>query len=110
MNNKEIINQGQKERKQATSGDRRWGDPLECTRDLAGQRCSGLKGRETSDEMPNSGEKELVESTSSRKRGHQMEGWCCHPKVKNSDPELFLSKRTSETKMEKRLREKRFSD
>jgi hypothetical protein len=55
------------------------------------------KGRffsKTLDEMPNSGDKELVESTSSRKTGHQVEGWCCYPTVKNSDPELFLSKRT----------------
>jgi hypothetical protein len=41
----------------------------------------------------------------SRKTGHQVEGWGCHSTVKNSDPELFLSKRISETKMEKRLRE-----
>jgi hypothetical protein len=48
--------------------------------------------------MPNSGERELVDSTSSRKTGHQVDG------VKNYDPELFLSKRTAGTKMEKRLR------
>jgi hypothetical protein len=30
--------------------------------------------------------------------------------VKNSDPELFLSKRTVGTKMKKRLRERRLSD
>ena len=46
-----------------------------------------------------SGERKLVESTSSRKTGHQVEGWGCHPTVKNSDPELFLSERTSGTKM-----------
>ena len=46
------------------------------------------------DEIVNSREKELLETTSSRKTGHQMEGWCCHPRVKNTDPELFLSKRT----------------
>ena len=49
-------------------------------------------------------------STSSRKTGHKVEGWSCHPTVKNSDPELFLSKRTAETKMEKRLWERRSSD
>jgi hypothetical protein len=53
---------------------------------------------ETLDEMPNSGERELVESTSSRKAGHQVEGWSCHPTVKNSDPGLFQSKRIAETK------------
>ena len=66
--------------------------------------------RGTLDEVPNSGERELVESISSRKTGHQVEGWGCHSTVKNSDPELFLSKRTAETKMEKRLRERRSSD
>ena len=64
----------------------------------------------TLDEMPNSGERELVESTSSRKTGHQVEGWGCHPTVKNSDPELFLSERTAGTKMEKSLRKRRSSD
>jgi hypothetical protein len=39
-----------------------------------------------------------------------VEGWGCHPTVKNSDPELFLTKRTAGTKMEKKLRERRFSD
>ena len=64
----------------------------------------------TIDEMPNSGEKELIESTSSRKTDHQVEGWGCYPTVNNSDPDLFLSKRTSGTKTEKRLRERRFSN
>jgi hypothetical protein len=39
----------------------------------------------TLDKMPYSGERELVEYTSSRKIGHQVEGWGCHPTVKNSD-------------------------
>jgi hypothetical protein len=60
--------------------------------------------------MSNSEYSELVVSTFSRKRGHQVEIWGCHPSVKNSDPELFLSKRTSGTKMEKRLKERRSSD
>jgi hypothetical protein len=47
----------------------------------------------TLDEMPNSRERELVESTSSRKTGHQVEGWSCHPIVKNTDSELLLSKK-----------------
>ena len=64
----------------------------------------------TLDEMPNGRERELVESISSRKTGHQVEGWGCHPMVKNSDPELFLSKRTAGTKVEKRLRKRRSSD
>jgi hypothetical protein len=45
----------------------------------------------TLDEMPNSGKREFIESTSSRKTGHQVEGWSCHLAVKSSDPELFLN-------------------
>jgi hypothetical protein len=33
-------------KKQVTSGGRRWGDPLGCTRDLGGEKLSGLKGRD----------------------------------------------------------------
>jgi hypothetical protein len=62
--------------------------------------------RGTFNEMPNSEKRELVESTSSRKTGHQVEGWDCHSTVKNSDPGLFLSKGQ---KMEKRLRERQSS-
>jgi len=67
------------------------------------------KGR-TLDEMPNSGERELAVSTFSRKTEHQVEAWGCHPTVKKSEPELFLSQRTAGTKMEKGLRERRFSN
>jgi hypothetical protein len=49
----------------------------------------------TLDKMPNSGERELIDFISSRKTGHQMAGWGYHPTVKNSDPELLLSKRTT---------------
>jgi hypothetical protein len=52
----------------------------------------------------------LIESTSSRKTSHQVERWGCHPKVKNSDPELFLIKRIAGTKVKKRLRERLSSD
>jgi hypothetical protein len=60
--------------------------------------------------MPNSGERELVESISRRKTEHQVEGWGSHATVKNSDPELSLSKRTSGTKIEKKLRKRRSRD
>jgi hypothetical protein len=60
----------------------------------------------TLDKMPNSGGRELVESTSSRKTGHQVEGWGFHPTVKNPYPELFLCKRRAETKMEKKLKDR----
>ena len=53
--------------KQATLRGRRWGDLLECTRDLGVRDSQDSKGG-TLDEMPNSRERELVESTSSRKR------------------------------------------
>ena len=56
-----------------------------------------LKGG-TLHEMTNSGERELVESISSRKTGHQVEGWGCHPIVKNSDSELFLSEKNCRDK------------
>jgi hypothetical protein len=39
-----------------------------------------------------------------------VEGWDYHPTVRNSDPELFLSKRTAGTKLEKKLGKRRFSD
>jgi hypothetical protein len=62
------------------------------------------------DEMPYSGERELLGPTSSRKTGHQAEGWGCHPIFKNSDPELFLSERITGTKMKKSPRERRSCD
>jgi hypothetical protein len=54
--------------------------------------------------MPYNGERELVESTSSRKTGYQKEERGCHPIVENSDPEVFLSERTAGTKLVKILR------
>ena len=64
----------------------RWRDPPEHTRDTQDSNGGNL------DEVSNSGERELVESTFSR---HKVEQWCCHPTVKNSDPQLFPCKRTS---------------
>jgi hypothetical protein len=60
--------------------------------------------------MPYSGIRELVESNSSGKTGHQVEKWGCHSTVKNSDPELFWSERTAGSKIMKSLRERRSSD
>jgi hypothetical protein len=60
--------------------------------------------------MPCSREREIVESASNRKTGHQVERWGCHSTVKNSDPELFLSERAAGTKMEMSLRKRMFSD
>ena len=57
-----------------------------------------------------SGEGELVKSTSNGETGHQVKGWSCYSTVKSSDPELFLSEETHETKMEKSMRERRSSD
>jgi hypothetical protein len=42
---------------------------------------------------------------SNKKTRHQVDGWGCHHIVKNADLELFLSKQTAGTKMEKRLKE-----
>jgi hypothetical protein len=56
-----------------------------------------LKGG-TLDEMTCNGERELIESTSSRKIGQQVEGWGSHPTVKNSDLELSLFKRNARSK------------
>jgi hypothetical protein len=39
--------------------------------------------------------------TPHRKRGHQLEEWSCHPTVKTSDPEFFISEIIAGTKMEK---------
>ena len=66
--------------------------------------------RGTLGERPNTRESELVKSISSRKTEHQAKGWSFLSTVKNSDPELFLSKRTAGANMEKRLRERRSSD
>jgi hypothetical protein len=60
--------------------------------------------------MPSNEEREFVESTSSTNTKHQMEGWDCHHKVKNSNADLILSKRTEGTKMWMSLRERKFSD
>ena len=63
----------QKEWKYATSeGGWEVEGPLECTRDLGHERLSRLK-RGILDEMPYSGERELVKSTFSRKTEHQVE-------------------------------------
>jgi hypothetical protein len=60
----------------------------------------------TLDEMPNSSEREHVESTSSRKTGPQVERQSYQPTVKIPDLELFLSKRSAGTKMEKKTERK----
>ena len=96
----------QNERKYATSGSERCGDPLVSTWEVRGSQDSN---RGTLDEMSNSGERERIESTSTRKTGPQVEEWSCHPTVQNSDQKLFLSERTAGTKM-KRLRERWPSD
>ena len=64
----------------------------------------------TLDEIFSSGERELLESTSSRKAGHQVKGCGCHLTVKNSDPEFSLSENTAGTKMANRPRKRRSSD
>ena len=53
-------------------GGRRWRDPLICTTDLGAERDSNNSKGGILDEMPYSGEKELVEHISCRKTGHQV--------------------------------------
>jgi hypothetical protein len=53
--------------------------------------------------MPNSGERELIDFSSSRKTGHQVEGWDCHPTVKNCDPEILQSKKNYRNKKWRRV-------
>jgi hypothetical protein len=60
--------------------------------------------------MFNSEEREIVEPTFGKKDRVSNERWSCHTIVKNSNPELFLSKKTAGTKMEKSLRDKKFSN
>jgi hypothetical protein len=60
-------------------------------------------------EMPNSGERELVESTSSKK-DRASSGGIGLSSHNSSDLELFLSIRSAGTKMEKRLRERLSTD
>lgn len=60
--------------------------------------------------MPNMGEREIVESTSSRKQGIKWRDAVAIPKVIDCALEFFLSKQTAETKMEKSMREMRSSD
>jgi len=99
----------QNEWEHATLRGRRWGTPVECIRDQELRDSQDSKGG-TSVKMPYSVERELVESTSSRKTGHQTEGWSYHSTLKMSDPELSQSERTAGTNIEKRLRRKRSSD
>jgi hypothetical protein len=61
-------------------------------------------------EMPYSVGRELVEYAFSGKTGHQVEGRGFHLTVKNSAPELFLSRITAGTKTENNLRERMSSD
>ena len=59
-----------------------WAVPPECTRDLGGERHSGLKERGTLVEMPFIGEAELAEFTSSRKTEHQVRDGVAMPQSK----------------------------
>lgn len=83
------------------------GDPLERRERV---RKSQESKREFLDEIPNSEEKELIESTSSRKSGHQWRAGVAITPSKNSVSELSLSKRTVKKKLEKRLRKMSSSD
>ena len=60
--------------------------------------------------MSYSGERELVQPSSNRRTGHQVEGWGCHPTAKNSDLEFLLSEKTAGTKTGKNLMKRTSSD
>ena len=68
----EIPEGQQKEWKHATLGGRRLVYPPECTRDLGGERLSGLKERNLRLNVLQWGEGACREPTSSRKTGHQV--------------------------------------
>ena len=75
-------------------GGRRWENPLEGPGDLGGKTING----ETFNDVLFSREGKLLQSTSSRGTGHQVEGCGCHSIVKSSDSELFLYEGISQTK------------
>jgi hypothetical protein len=60
--------------------------------------------------MPNSGEKESKETTSSSQAGSPVERWGHQVTYKFLDPMLFMSKRNAGIKMEQRLKEWLTSD
>ena len=62
----------------------------------------------TLDEMPNSEERELVESTSSTKKGLKWRNGVANPQSKLLTQNCSCLKRTSGTKMEKRLKERQY--
>ena len=57
-------------------------------------------------EMPERGDMEPEETTSSSQTGLPVEEWGHQPTYKTFDPKLLLSKRNAGTKMEQRLNER----
>jgi hypothetical protein len=55
-------------------------------------------------------ETQVVEPTSCRKTGHQMQGWDAIPESKTLTQNCFCLQRTAGTKMKKSLRKRRSSD
>jgi hypothetical protein len=85
-------------------------DHLESTRELGIEKLSGLRGRDLRWNAQQWG-RELIEYTSCRYRqGIKWSDEVAIPQLKSSDPELFLTKIISGTKMEKTLRERWSSD
>jgi hypothetical protein len=73
-------------------------------------RSQCLRSQVTLAEMPNSGDMEPEETTSSSQTGPPVEGWGHQLTYKTLDPKLVLSQRTAGTKMEQRLKEWPTSD
>ena len=71
----------QKEWKHATSGGRRLGGTLQNAPETWEVRDFQDSKRRTLDEMPNIGERELVEPTSSRKTGNQVRDGVAIPQL-----------------------------
>ena len=64
----------------------------------------------TLEEMPYSGERELVESSSSGGTGHQVERLSYHPTAKSSNQNCSCLKELQGKNMEKSLKKRRSSD
>jgi hypothetical protein len=77
-----LLHHQQKEWKQATLGDRRLGGILQNVPETWEVRDSQDSKGEILGEMPYSGERELVEPTSSRKTGHQVRDGVAIPQSK----------------------------
>ena len=59
------------------------------------------------DKVFTSRDREVIESTSSRKTGHAVEVCYCYPTVKYSNPELFLSNKQTKKQTKKKTKKQK---